>query len=179
MKNSNKEIVPAKFKKIKKNGKDYWVLIFNFADFIIDEKPAKFQEDISKDLDALLKSLKQMMPDGKPSKVKRGVIWEMGDMIIRKRQEIAEKYGIYITNITEAIGVMLGLAPRTVNFFIQFRLNVQKKELDEDIPWKVYQISLLLKDKSKLKECIELYKKGELKNTSEVLEYVQKHNKNQ
>jgi hypothetical protein len=94
------------------------------------------------------------------------------------RDKISEKYGIYITNIVEAVAVKLGISPRTVNFFVQFRETIHRDEIDNDIPWKVYQIALLLKDKSKLKECVELYKKGALKNTTDVLKYVQQCNKN-
>ena len=63
----------------------------------------------------------------------------------------------------------LGIATRSVNFLVRFRQTISKTKIDEDIPWKVYQIALLLRDKSKFEECINLYKKWILKNTTEVL----------
>lgn len=171
-------IIPAKFKKIRtKNGKEYWMLIFNFSDFVADKRPAECEKKISKELDDLLEKIKKILPNRKPSRVERVKIWEIGDMILNKREEIAKRYGIYITNIIDAVALKLGIAPRTVNFFVQFRRTIPKNKIDEDVPWKVYQITLLLKDKSKFEECINLYKKGFLKTTSEVLEYVQKLNK--
>ena len=171
------EIIPAKFKKIRtKSGGEYWMLIFNFSDFVTNRRPAEYEKKISKDLDNLLEEIKKILPDKKPSKVKRVKIWEIGDMILNKRDEIIRKYNIYITNIIEAVAIKLGIAPRTVNFFVQFRKVIPKNKIDENIPWKVYQIALLLKDKRRFEECIELYKKRYIKNTADMLDYVKKIN---
>ncbi len=177
-KEKSKEVIPAKFKKIITNdGKEHWILIFSLSDFITDKRPAGYEKKISQELDKLLIQIKKILPHKKPSKVKRTDLWEIGDMILKKRNEIAENYGIYITNIVEAVAIKLGIAPRTVNFFVQFRRTIPKNKVDENIPWKVYQTALLLKDKSKFDECINLYKKRILKTTSDVLKYVQKLNK--
>ena len=170
------DIIPAKLKRITKGDKEYWTLIFGLSDFIADKRPAEYEKAISEELHILLEEIKKMLPDGKPSKVKRKNLWEIGNMILNKREEISKKYGIYITNIVEAVAIKLNIVPRTVNFFVQFRNVIPLNKVDESIPWKVYQIALLLKDKKRFEECISLYKSGILKNTSEVLKYVQKSN---
>lgn len=175
--NMNKKVIPAKYKRIVRNDKEHWVLIFDIKDFLTDKKPGYYQKEISKILDDLLRQIKIIMDAKKPSQIPRKKLWDIGDMIIKAREDISTKYGIYITNIVEAISIKLGLATRTVNFFVQFRETISKDKIDETIPWKVYQIALLLRDKSKFEECINLYKCRRLKNTKEVLEYVQTLNK--
>lgn len=171
------KIIPAKYKKIVDKDKEYWILIFDVQDFLTDEKPRKYQKEIYDQLMTLVEDIKKLLPCSKPSKVARKNLWKIGHKIIKKREEIAEKYGIYITNLIEVIAANLNLAPRTVNFFVQFCETVSEDDINEEIPWKIYQTCLLLKNKSMFKKCIEKYVNGELRNVKEVLEYVQKCNR--
>jgi hypothetical protein len=167
---------PALLKKININGNSRWELAFSLRDFLKGKKIASKKKEALDTIVDMLEHIKKLLPDGKPSKVLRKNLWDIGDLIITTRDKIAKENNIYITNFIENIAKELNLADRTINFMVQFRNIISKEEIDENISWKMYQEALLLIDKSKFKECIQLIKNGKLKNTNDLLTYVQKTN---
>ncbi len=168
--------VPALLKKININGNSRWELAFSLRDFLKGKKIASKKKEALDTVVDMLEHIKKLLPDGKPSKVPRKNLWDIGDLILTTKDKIAKENNIYITNFIENIAKELNLADRTINFMVQFRNIISKEDIDENISWKMYQEALLLIDKSKFKECIQLIKNGDLKNTNDVLTFVQKTN---
>jgi len=180
-KNKRKEqtnkIITAVIKEIQTSNGAVQSIGFSASEVFHNSRLLIIQDDIQKEYEKLIKNIKALLGDNKPSYAPRKKIWEVGDLIVRTRENIGKKWGVYITNMAEAIAVALGYHPRFIQYMIQFREFVPKHEVCEDISWTNYKELLDLKNKDQIKEGVLLIKTGKLRTREQIRKYVREKNK--
>jgi len=169
--------IPIMIKRIKISDEYRTEIIFSFRDVMHNKQLLILREKIIYEFDELISKIKNIIDGKKPSKVSRKNLWEIGHTILKVRKKIAEKYGVDITNIIQAVAEELGLSESSIQYMVQFSVMIPKSKVKEDISWGKYQEAIKLVDRTDFNKCINLIENKQLKTTKEIREYVRQKNR--
>ncbi|MEM3455738.1 MAG: hypothetical protein QXT72_04205 [Candidatus Micrarchaeia archaeon] len=176
-KENNKAIIPVIIKRVPTSNGFTDDILFSMADVIQNKKLIAIKDDIMKEYNSLIKKIKKLLRNDKPSKAPRKNIWNAGDLILMTRENIRNRYGIDITNLIEAVAVNLGLSKSSVRYIVKFRQITAKEKVIENISWSNYMEAINFINKGDFEKCILLINKGKLRTTKEIRNYVRQKNK--
>ncbi|MEM3667985.1 MAG: hypothetical protein QW388_05000 [Thermoplasmatales archaeon] len=176
-KENNKAIIPVIIKRVPTSNGFTDDILFSMADVIQNKKLIAIKDDIMKEYNSLIKKIKKLLRNDKPSKAPRKNIWDVGDLILMTRENIRNRYGIDITNLIEAVAVNLGLSKSSVRYIVKFRQITAKEKIIENISWSNYMEAINFINKGDFEKCILLINKGKLRTTKEIRNYVRQKNK--
>jgi len=175
-KREDNDVIPAVIKNIPTSKGAVQNILFSVSDVIGNKKLLIIKTDIMREYQELIKNIKILLGKDRPSSTPRKNIWEAGNLIVKTRERIRNKYGVDMTNIVEAVAVNIGLSKRFIQYMVQFSKIIPKEKVIEEISWSNYKEALDLINKKDFEKCVLLIKNRKLRNREEIRKYVRRKN---
>ncbi len=160
------ETIPVELKQSEQTGKI--TAVISFGDAFSARGLRENLQSLEKEYSERLADWREVMlrtrgPDGGHARR-----WRLADGIVSFAKD-AERNGLQVANLREALIRDLPISKSSLGYLIQFRKRYSSADLlDPKIPWSSYRELLDFKNVVKMRECESLLKKGRIKSVSEI-----------